>query len=86
MVLPRLNTKTKRMREDMVRVGMGTADIRFRGEVSDWSIDFIIEYNPTVISCEQILGLLDLAGFSVGIGEWRPQRSGDYGRFKILTK
>ena len=74
------------MREDMVRVGMGTADIRFRGEVSDWSIDFIIEYNPTVISCEQILGLLDLAGFSVGIGEWRPQRSGDYGRFKILTK
>ena len=25
------------MREDMVRVGMGTADIRFRAEYRDWS-------------------------------------------------
>lgn len=73
----------KNMREDMVRVGMGTADIRFRGEVKDWSITFDIVYNPTVISEEQILSLLDLAGFSVGVGEWRPQKSGDYGTFKV---
>ena len=73
----------KNMREDMVRVGMGTADIRFRGEVKDWSVTFDIIFNPTVVSEEQILSLLDLAGFSVGIGEWRPQRSGDYGRFRV---
>jgi len=76
---------SERMREDMVRVGMGTADIRFRGEVDGWSVSFLIEYNPTVISAEQVLSLLDLAGFSVGIGEWRPEKNGDYGRFKVLT-
>jgi len=27
--------------------------------------------------------LIDRAGLSVGIGEWRPEKGGEYGRFKI---
>jgi hypothetical protein len=71
------------MREDMVRIGMGTADIRYRGAFPEWSISFQIEYNENVISQEQIANLLDLAGYSVGLAEWRPQKNGSFGRFRI---
>jgi hypothetical protein len=72
-------------REDMVRVGMGTADIRYRGEFKNWSTTFTIRYNASVLSAEQIVNLFNAAGFGVGIGEWRPQKSGSYGRFHVAT-
>lgn len=70
-----------RQREDMVRVGMGTADIRYRAEFVTWSIDLPITYNARRISPEQIVAMLDAGGFGTGIGEWRPEKSGQNGRF-----
>ena len=72
-----------RPREDMVRVGMGTADIRYRPEFPDWRIPVTIKFNASAISPEQIANLLNVAGFGVGIGEWRPERNGSYGRFHV---
>lgn len=72
-----------RMREDMVRVGMGTADIRYRGEFVDWSIDLPITYNARTVSVEQIVAMLDAGGFGTGIGEWRPEKDGQFGRFHV---
>lgn len=72
-----------RMREDMVRVGQGTADIRFRGEFPEWATELNVSYKPTAISQEQLIALFDEAGFSVGVGEWRPERRGSFGRFKV---
>jgi hypothetical protein len=71
------------MREDMVRVGMGTADIRFRGEFNPWSVVMTVSYNAAVLSPEQIVNLFNLAGFGVGVGEWRPEKDGGYGRFHV---
>jgi hypothetical protein len=73
------------MREDMVRVGMGTADIRYRGEYRNWWTTIDIKYNANVLSAEQILNLMQTAGFAVGVGEWRPERDGQYGRFHVAT-
>lgn len=70
-------------REDMVRVGMGTADIRYRPEFVDWRIPVTIKFNADAISAEQIANLLNVAGFGVGIGEWRPEKNGSYGRFHV---
>lgn len=70
-------------REDMVRVGMGTADIRYRGEFKAWSATLTIEYNPHALSLEQIVNLFNHAGFGVGVGEWRPEKNGQYGRFSV---
>lgn len=70
-------------REDMVRVGMGTADIRYRGEFSDWSIDLPITFNARIVSAEQIVAMLDAGGFGTGIGEWRPEKDGQFGRFHV---
>jgi hypothetical protein len=72
-----------RPREDMVRVGMGTADIRYRAEFPEWSITLPITYNARTISAEQIFAMLDAGGFGTGIGEWRPEKDGQFGRFHV---
>lgn len=71
------------IREDMVRVGMGTADIRYRGEFKNWSTVLKIVYNPKAISIEQIANLLNMGGFANGVGEWRPSKEGSYGTFHV---
>lgn len=72
-------------REDMVRVGMGTADIRYRGEFSSWSTVLRIRYNPMAMSMAQIVNLFNYGGFGCGVGEWRPQKDGSYGMFHVAT-
>jgi hypothetical protein len=76
-------TGDPRPREDMVRVGMGTADIRYRGEFPEWSIELPITYNARIVSAEQIVAMLDAGGFGTGIGEWRPEKDGQFGRFHV---
>lgn len=76
---------TPSMREDMVRVGMGTADIRYRAEFKKWTTTFVIRYNTSAISAEQIVNLFDIAGFAVGIGEWRPEKDGAFGMFHVAV-
>lgn len=73
-------------REDMVRIGMGTADIRYRAEFSNWSAKVRLSYNKHALSKEQIVNLFNLAGFGVGIGEWRPEKDGQFGRFHVGTE
>lgn len=72
------------MRQDMVRVGMGVADIRFRPTFKQWSATIPVLYNPSVITVEILVNLLNQAGFSVGIGEWRPARDGSMGMFEVM--
>lgn len=73
-------------REDMVRIGMGTADIRYRGQFREWSTTLNIRYNANVLSAEQIVNLFNTAGFAIGVGEWRPQKDGSYGMFHVATE
>lgn len=74
------------MREDMVRVGMGTADLRYRPEFTNWRAKILVRYNTNVLSEAQILNLLNVAGFAVGVGEWRPEKDGQYGMFHVATE
>ena len=71
------------MRSDMVRIGMGTADIRFRPEFVDWSVDLLVRMNARSLTVEQLVHLFNLAGFSVGVGEWRPEKNGRNGMFHV---
>ena len=72
-------------REDMVRVGMGTADIRFRGEFKTWRAVLSIRFNVSALTPAQIVNLFNTAGFGIGIGEWRPEKDGSYGMFHVAT-
>lgn len=72
------------MQEAMVRIGMGTADLRYRGVFENWFTDLTLVYNASGnVGLEQILNNLDAGGTTVGIGEWRPERDGDCGRFHV---
>jgi hypothetical protein len=71
------------MREDMVRVGMGVADLRYRGEFKGWSVNLSVKYNARAISLEQIVSLFNAAGFGVGVCEWRPEKDGMNGMFEV---
>lgn len=72
------------MREDMVRIGNGSADLRYRGEFNNWSMEFMMEYNANGnMTIEQLLNCIDAGGYVTGIGEWRPEKDGMYGRYHI---
>lgn len=84
--LARVTGSDPRMREDMVRVGMGTADLRYRAEFWPWNAEVLIRFNENTLSPEQVLNLFSTAGFAVGIGEWRPERDGEFGMFHVASE
>lgn len=84
-LLPILDMKGKpmkpQMRDDMVRIGgmSKVADIRYRPMYPNWQVKLEIEFEQSVFSPEQVINLLNRAGFHVGVGEWRPT----FGRFAV---
>lgn len=78
---------TPEIREDMVTVGISGTDLRYRGQFNEWYMDLILEYNANgELTLEQILNCVNLGGYSVGIGEWRPEKDGRFGTYHIATK
>ena len=72
------------MREDMVRIGMGTADIRYRGEFKNWSAELTVSYNTNgQHSVDTIVNIINAGGYICGIGEWRPEKDGQNGMFHV---
>lgn len=71
------------MREDPVRIAMGGTDIRYRAQFVDWTCMIRISFNQGVVSVEQLGSIFNLAGFAVGLGEWRPERDGNFGMFHV---
>lgn len=84
--LVRIEGDAPQIREDMVRVGMGTADLRYRAEYPKWHTKILVRFNANVLSPAQILNLLNTAGFAVGVGEWRPEKDGQSGLFHVATE
>lgn len=71
------------MREDAVTIGIATRDLRYRPVYAQWKARVSIDYNPRLVSRDQLLALMDQAGWGVGIHEGRPQKSAlGWGRFE----
>ena len=71
-------------REDKVRVGQGSADLRYRPEFRNWSVTITFEFDAELLTQHDLVNLVNRAGFGVGIGEWRPEKGGEFGRFEIV--
>jgi len=84
MQLSRLITEDPRMREDMVRVQMGT-DIRYRAQFDNWSATLRIEFVPSIIDLSSVVALVD-AGGTNGVGEWRPEKNGSFGTYEVVSE
>jgi hypothetical protein len=72
------------MREDVVKIGFPkVADLRYRAEFPTWSCVITIRFNARLMTAPQLVNLFQVAGFAVGVGEWRPEKSGQFGMFRV---
>jgi hypothetical protein len=70
------------MREDVVTVGRGS-DLRYRPEFKEWATTLEVTYVLSSLTRNSVLSLIDAGGMGVGVGEWRPEKGGDFGTYTI---
>jgi hypothetical protein len=75
------------MNEDFPRISMGTVDLRYRAMFHTWKATLTIRYMTLLITGEQVVNLVNLAGQTMGICEWRPSsprsRTGTFGLWTV---
>ena len=72
-----------RMREDVVRIGRGAAELRYRPEFPEWSAQLKVTYVTSALTRDSVLSLIDAGGMGIGVGDWRPERKGAYGTYAV---
>lgn len=73
-------------RQDSVKIGgiQKTADLRYRPAFVDWKIDIEVTLiDVGVFTMESIINAINMSGYMNGLGEWRMERDGDFGRFHV---
>lgn len=74
------------MREDMVRLATGVADLRYRAAYWPWRATLEVIYAANLITLEGVVNLTNAGGMG-GVGEWRPSApksmTGIYGTFAV---
>lgn len=62
-----------------------TPDIRTRAIVPKWACKVEVTYTTPVLNATVISSLFATAGYTMGVGDWRPQKgSGTFGRWRIV--
>lgn len=77
------------MREDMVRIGAGinkTANLAYRAQFTNWAIRITGRFNSTKLKPETLAFLVQEAGMSYGLGEWRTEKDGIFGSFHLADE
>lgn len=64
--------------------GKAVGIMRARPKLNEWQMEVLIEYSEQFASRESVLEYLQRAGIVSGLGDFRPQREGTFGRFEVL--
>ena len=56
---------------------------RTRAKFDTWTLTFVLEAEDDLVDQHQLESWLAIAGRRIGLGDWRPEKSGDYGRFEV---
>lgn len=74
------------LRVDMVRtLGMNrTPDVRIRPCFPQWCCELHVEHVAGLINPRTIEKMLIAAGLFVGVGDWRPEKRGDCGKWRVV--
>ena len=77
------------MREDVVILGgmSRTPDLRWRGQFTNWYVDLTISYDKDgSYTLQDICNMLQAGGRYNGVGEYRPEKDGQFGMFHVDAK
>ena len=58
--------------------------VRYRPRLDQWQLTFLLEWDETMLSWKEVRAVVDNAGSRVGIGDFRPERGGPFGRFVVV--
>lgn len=86
LIIPLTEADGPYLRADRVVIGRGETSIAYRPEFRKWKADVRIQYNANIVNAQAVVQLVDLAGFAVGIGDWRPEKDGQFGRFRVAEE
>lgn len=64
----------------------GAPDVRTRPIFRDWACQITFRFIADLVKESQLAALMGAAGHIIGIGDWRGQKGGPWGRFKIVDK
>ena len=59
--------------------------MRHRARIEKWRASFPLEIDDQVLDAATIHQLLEEGGRRIGIGDYRPEKGGPYGRFAIIS-
>jgi hypothetical protein len=76
------------LKMDMVRNSdmARTPDVRTRPIFPRWACMVTVEYNASILTERSIANLFGGSGIIVGIGGWRPQKGGTFGKFELVNR
>ena len=57
--------------------------LRTRARFAQWGCTFTVDTDPEQVDLSQLRQWLDIGGRRVGLGDWRPAKSGEHGRFDV---
>lgn len=57
--------------------------MRARPRLDSWSCDVVLDYDEDVIKPDVIMEILNMAGTRVGVGDFRVEKGGWFGRFRV---
>ena len=60
--------------------------MRCRPRFSAWGVEFDIYYDPSIIDRAQLFQAAVNAGQFIGLGDYRPNKGGPFGRFEVTAK
>lgn len=60
-----------------------TPDVRTRVIVPKWAAKIIVHYTRPIISLDTVKNLVAAAGITIGIGDWRIEKGGSMGGYRI---
>ncbi len=58
--------------------------LRTRAKFDEWACTFVVECDDAQVDQRHLKSWLDIGGRRIGLGDWRPERSGTYGRFQMV--
>jgi hypothetical protein len=72
------------MREDPRSIKGQRSSLIYRAWFHEWEADLPIRFDADLFTEAQVLNLIARAGEQVGVGNWRPEKKGNFGRFEIV--